>query len=404
MMRNTCLFRFNSNISFLVLLFLLSNAMMATDLDPGDIVFTGYNADEGGSLGTDGGSFSFLLLKDLEAGTVIYFTDYGWTSANGGEFYTTSLSFEGVIKWTSTLAASCGDHIKITSNGVSASPTLTASQGTAANANITGLTTQNGITFNQSGDQIIAYQGSFSSPSFIAALMAEDGAFGTADPNNDRDSRLPTGLVVGTSAVAPAEQDNLEYNSTTINSTAISIQSAVNNSSNWSGNGTTVIVIGDISFTVSSCFVSALPLASSITSQTDNICNGDALGSLTVTATDGTTPYTYNWSNTATTATISTLGAGTYTVTVTDAGGTTATSSATITEPTALNTTISSQTNVACFGESTGSLTASVTGGTSPYTYNWNSGETSATISGKAAGTYTVSVLDANGCGEGPPP
>jgi len=146
------------------------------------------------------------------------------------------------------------------------------------------------------------------------------------------------------------------------------------------------------------------PVSTSITAQTNNICNGDALGSLTVTASDGTTPYTYNWSNTATTATISTLGAGTYTVTVTDAGGTTSTSSATITEPTALNTTISSQTNVACFGESTGSLTASVTGGTSPYTYNWNSGETSATITGKAAGTYTVSVLDNNGCGEGPPP
>jgi len=148
----------------------------------------------------------------------------------------------------------------------------------------------------------------------------------------------------------------------------------------------------------------ATPVSSSITSQINNVCNGDALGSLTVTASDGSTPYTYNWSNSATSSTISTLLAGTYTVTVTDAGGTTATSSATITEPTALNTTISSQTNVACFGESTGSLTASVTGGTSPYTYNWNSGETSATISGKAAGTYTVSVLDNNGCGEGPPP
>jgi len=159
--------------------------------------------------------------------------------------------------------------------------------------------------------------------------------------------------------------------------------------------------IDDLAFKVT---VVSSPVTSSITSQINNVCNGDALGSLTVTATDGTTPYTYNWSNTATTATISTLGAGTYTVTVTDAGGTTATSSATITEPTALNTTISSQTNVACFGESTGSLTASVTGGTSPYTYNWNSGETSATITGKAAGTYTVSVLDSNGCGEGPPP
>jgi|GEM_PF-1779511 len=157
-------------------------------------------------------------------------------------------------------------------------------------------------------------------------------------------------------------------------------------------------------FKVSGVAPASSPVSSSITAQTDNVCNGDALGSLTVTATDGTTPYTYAWSNSATTASISALTAGTYTVTVTDAGGTTTTSSATITEPTALNTSISSQTNVACFGESTGSLTASVTGGTSPYTYHWNSGESSATISGKAAGTYTVSVQDANGCGEGPPP
>jgi len=155
---------------------------------------------------------------------------------------------------------------------------------------------------------------------------------------------------------------------------------------------------------ITTCPVPVTPVSSTISAQTNNVCNGDALGSLTVTASDGSTPYTYNWSNSATSSTISTLGAGTYTVTVTDAGGITATSSATITEPTALNTTISSQTNVACFGENTGSLTASVTGGTSPYTYNWNSGETSATITGKAAGTYTVSVLDANGCGEGPPP
>jgi len=189
--------------------------------------------------------------------------------------------------------------------------------------------------------------------------------------------------------------------------TAGSISTRISNSSIYSGgsafSAATASTTNDFLFSINISAASA-PLSSSISSQTNNICNGDALGSLTVTASDGTTPYTYNWSNTSTTATINTLAAGTYTVTVTDAGGTTSTSSAIITEPTALNTTISSQTNVACFGENTGSLTASVTGGTSPYTYNWNSGETSATITGKAAGTYTVSVLDANGCGEGPPP
>ena len=76
-----------------------------------------------------------------------------------------------------------------------------------------------------------------------------------------------------------------------------------------------------------------------------------------------------------------------------------ATRSFTLTEPTAINTAVGSHTNVSCNGGSNGSATVSPTGGTPGYTYSWApSGGTAATASGLAAGTYTVTVTDANGC------
>ena len=155
-------------------------------------------------------------------------------------------------------------------------------------------------------------------------------------------------------------------------------------------------------FTFSS--VIATPVSASITAQTNVLCGGESTGALTVTAADGTSPYTYDWSNGASSISISSLLAGTYTVTVTDGGGGTATASATITEIAAIVVTLGTPVDVDCFGASTGSLTASVSGGTTPYTYNWNSGETSSMITNKPAGTYTVYVQDANGCGDAPPP
>lgn len=146
------------------------------------------------------------------------------------------------------------------------------------------------------------------------------------------------------------------------------------------------------------------PVSASITAQTNVLCNSESTGSLTVTAVDGTTPYSYAWSSGGSTVTESTLAAGTYTVTVTDANGVTTTASSSITEPAAILVIISSVSNVDCYGGSNGSITSSVTGGVPPYTYNWNSGETISSITNKPAGTYTVYVKDANGCGDAPPP
>ncbi|MCP9754944.1 adhesin, partial [Lacihabitans sp. CCS-44] len=91
-----------------------------------------------------------------------------------------------------------------------------------------------------------------------------------------------------------------------------------------------------------------------------------------LTVSGGTSPYTYNWSNTATTQDLTGLAAGTYSVTITDANGCQTTASATITQPAAALAQSLTQTNVLCFGNSTGAIDLTVSGGTSPYTYNWS--------------------------------
>ena len=131
---------------------------------------------------------------------------------------------------------------------------------------------------------------------------------------------------------------------------------------------------------------------------TDPTCNGGT-GSATVTAGGGTLNYTYSWAPSGgTNATGTGLTAGSYTVTVTDHNGCTATASVTITQPTVVTATISAITNVACHG-GTGSATVTAGGGNSPYTYAWTpSGGSNATATGLTAGSYTVTVTDHNGC------
>jgi len=143
---------------------------------------------------------------------------------------------------------------------------------------------------------------------------------------------------------------------------------------------------------------SGTDLSVSITSSTNVLCNGQNTGSATAAATGGDPPYTYNWSNGGTGATINNLAAGTYTVTVTDNNDATATASVTITQPSLLILSPPTITNVSCNGGDNGSIQAGATGGVSPYTFNWSEGSTGATISNLTAGSYTVTVTDDNDC------
>jgi len=141
-------------------------------------------------------------------------------------------------------------------------------------------------------------------------------------------------------------------------------------------------------------------LSAAASAQTNVSCNGLSNGSATIAASAGTPGYTYSWSPSGGTGvTASALSAGSYTCTVTDANSCTAARTFNITQPAALSTTASAQTNVSCNGLSNGSATITASGGTPGYTYSWSpSGGTGVTASALSAGSYTCTVTDANSC------
>jgi gliding motility-associated-like protein len=129
---------------------------------------------------------------------------------------------------------------------------------------------------------------------------------------------------------------------------------------------------------------------------------GNSNGTATASGTGGTGTISYAWNTTPaqSTATATGLAAGTYTVTATDANGCQATATATITSSGGPTVSIASQTNVLCFGGTTGTATASASGGSGTISYSWNTtpAQSGATATGLSAGTYTVTATDANGC------
>jgi len=139
------------------------------------------------------------------------------------------------------------------------------------------------------------------------------------------------------------------------------------------------------------------------TNVTDATC-GQADGTATATSTGGTAPYTYVWDANAgsqTTATVTGLAAGTYSVVVTDAANCTVTLSATVNTPTGPTSAAAETLPVSCNSGSDGEATATGTGGTGTYTYLWDAAagnQTTATATGLAAGTYNVTITDGNGC------
>ena len=160
-----------------------------------------------------------------------------------------------------------------------------------------------------------------------------------------------------------------------------------------------VVTNGDNGCTaVAATMVIQSPVVTAAVNTSANVsCPGGADGSATVTPGGGNSTYTYAWSNGETTESASTLAAGTYTVVVTDGENCTAETSVVITQPAVLVPNTSSTPQMAS-GVNDGTATASPTGGTSGYTYNWSNTETTQTIIDLAPGTYTVTVTDANGC------
>lgn len=127
-------------------------------------------------------------------------------------------------------------------------------------------------------------------------------------------------------------------------------------------------------------------------------CNGNSDGGIDITVTGGTAPYSYLWNDLQTTADRTGLSAGNYRVTITDANGCTAVSAPlVVTTPAPLQTT-GQITPVRCFGGSDGAISLAVQGGMGPYFTEWSTGAFALETDNLAAGTYTVSVVDAQQC------
>jgi uncharacterized lipoprotein NlpE involved in copper resistance len=151
------------------------------------------------------------------------------------------------------------------------------------------------------------------------------------------------------------------------------------------------------------------PFSAAFTTKTNVTCNGGSNGELTVTTYFGTAPYTYSWTKDGSaygsnTNALTDLPAGDYEVTVTDDNGKIATTSHTITQPTAITDGGESLTHVTCPGGSNGSITINPSGGTGNLTYFWTTDDGSGLVTsdqnqtGLTAGTYCLCITDENGC------
>ncbi|HRI28124.1 MAG TPA: hypothetical protein PK715_08730, partial [Chitinophagales bacterium] len=158
----------------------------------------------------------------------------------------------------------------------------------------------------------------------------------------------------------------------------------------------TVTDTNNCTATLSVTITQPTPLALSET-HVNATCIGGANGSIDLSVSGGTGAYTYLWSNSLISQDITNLTAGAYTVTVSDANNCTASLSVTITNNGSPIPSINNITNAAC-GNADGAVDINMIAGTQPYTYQWSNAATTQDLTGVAAGTYTVTVTDTNGC------
>lgn len=201
---------------FLFLITLIS-LYSQTTLSAGDlaiIAFQGDNPDK----------FAFVLLKDIESGTQIRFTDSGWQSDN------TFRGNEGATKYTAAAAVSAGTVITFTGNG---------SNGFTSDNDATVGNT--GFNLSEQGDQIFAFQGVSTAPSFIFALQTNSNTWQTTSTASTN-SAIPQGLTNGTNAVAVGsgpgagdEYDNAMYTGSESFTSPSECLASVSNNANWTG-------------------------------------------------------------------------------------------------------------------------------------------------------------------------
>ncbi|NND11189.1 MAG: hypothetical protein HKN96_08260, partial [Flavobacteriaceae bacterium] len=198
--------------SFLFLTFfgaLNSNAQ--TTLAAGDVALIGFSTD-------DPDQFVFLLLVDVESGTEIKFTDRGWDSTAGA-----FRAGEGTLTWTATSNLPAGTYIDI----LDLENPFTADIGT--------VTDDSSFQLSASGDQILVYQGTDASPTFLNAIHMDGDDGGWSNATGTSSTALPPGLTDGVNAVYFGEIDNGSYTcpSSPVDGSSSSILATIMDTNNW---------------------------------------------------------------------------------------------------------------------------------------------------------------------------
>lgn len=340
------------------------------------------------------------------------------TAAGGTSAYTylwsnsaTSSSISNVGAATYTVTVTDHNHCTVSASTVvagTATFTFTSSSSPAAcfgssngsaTVNVTGGA---GITYNWSNNTHGSSINNVPSGTYTVTITDNNGCSATTSQNVSQPNAVTVSITHANAGCGGTASDGHASASVSGGTSGYSYL--------WSNSGTTAGIsnLPAATYTVTvtdahSCTGSASVVVTnsgslSVTSQTTNLmCFGINNGSASVNVSGATGNVSYTWSNNATSSSISNLGAGTYTVIITDGSGCSASSSETITQPSPLSLSATS-TDATC-GLKNGSASVTVTGGTSGYNYAWSSsGATSAALNSLSSGTYTVTVTDNNSC------
>ncbi|MES2566193.1 MAG: gliding motility-associated C-terminal domain-containing protein [Bacteroidota bacterium] len=363
------------------------------------------------TCGNNNGSISF---GSPTGGTSTY--SY---SVNGGSFTATSPTINLPAGTYSVTVKDVNSCVFTKTTSISNTPPVTAIAGTTTQASCNMSNGTFSITVVTGGTAVYTYSvDGVSTSSLTSGLAAGNHTVFVKDGLGCIFSRT---FAIGTANGPSAFTVNTTNSNCGLANGTSTVSGVVGGTPTYSfsfdggafGTGTTATGLTATNHTVivkdaNSCTLTATysvannpPPTVAVTSSLNILCNGASTGSLNVAPTGGTSPFTYTLTSptqTNTTGSFTGLAAGTYSIVVKDNFGCIASTSITLTQPTVLTGTTSSI-PVNCFGTSTGSLSAGGSGGTSPYTYLWSLGSsTLATTGGAAAGTYTVTIKDANLC------
>ena len=360
----------------------------AVTITPTEVLCHGQSTGSAAAVATGGtGTFTYAWSNSATTATIgnIAAGTYTVTVTSGGQTATASVT----ITQPATALAVSPSATQTSCTGNTGTVTANASGGTGAYTYAWSNAANNAIiTALPAATYTVTVTDANACTASGTATVTTPPAFSVSiTPTNVKCFGSNTGVAVAT---VTGSAGTLTYNWSDGSTTATISNKAA---------GTYVVTVTETGACTSTATTTITQPASGITvsaSATQTSCGANN-GTATVTASGGTGSLTYGWSNSATTTTINNLGVGNYNVTVTDGNSCTATASAIVNTSATFTVNVTS-TNVSCYGQTTGSASATVSGANGTVVYLWSNGATTQNLTSLAAGTYNVTVTDASAC------